>query len=315
MQPWHSVPGDHQRRSREETYRLYWDPVHQFGMLYPRATHPLETIPYYETEGRRYVTHRGAADNAMDSRPNPFAARLLMRIAWSQDRGAALSAEEVDGYCYRRPARILDVGCGRGDLLSQWRDLGHEVCGVEPDPIPRTAALEKGLDVHAGSCEDLPDAVRAREFDIIVAAHVLHHCIDPLLAITNLAERLSRNGRFICEVPNPECLGARWAGIAWRHLDIPRQANVFTLQSLTALIERACLRVEKVRWAHYLRQFSRDTIEWERSKYEFFKSRGASLESMPVRSSILSRYALLASTTFATPRFKYDALRIVACHR
>ena len=46
--------------------------------------------------------------------------------------------------------RLLDIGCGPGDLLARCRDLGHAVQGVEPDPQPRAIALARGLDVHAG---------------------------------------------------------------------------------------------------------------------------------------------------------------------
>jgi SAM-dependent methyltransferase len=78
---------------------------------------------------------------------------------------------------------------------------------------------------------------------------VAYHCIDPVVALRNIADRLTPGGRLICEVLNQECLGARWAGIAWGHLDVPRQANVFTLGSLSRLIEQSALRVEEVQWA------------------------------------------------------------------
>src|SRR5262249_10495764 len=160
----------------------------------------------------------------------PFLARLLVRLAWSQDWGIPFSAEEVDRCCPRRPATILDIGCGPGNVPARCRDRGPAVRGVEPQPEPRQAPPAPRPPRGAGTGEAVPEPIRARTFDVIIASHVLHHCIDPVAALRNIADRLAPGGRLICEVPNQECLGANWSGIAWGHLDIPRQANVFTLR-------------------------------------------------------------------------------------
>jgi SAM-dependent methyltransferase len=310
--PWCRIPGDHLRPTKPEEYDLYWDPLNHFGMIHPRAADPWETLAYYETEGDPYCTHSASSSAVAARSPRSLPVRLLIRLAYSQDWSTEFSEQEVDRYCPRRPATILDIGCGRGDLLARCRDLGHIVHGVEPDPQPLAAARARGLDVHAGTCEDLPEPISNLTFDVIIAKHVIHHCIDPIAALTNIAERLGPGGRLICEVPNQECLGARWSGIAWEHLDIPRQANVFTRKSLTRLIERSSLQLEEVRWAQYCRQFQPKLIARERRKYNFFKARGSPRRYLPVKPSLLSRYGLLACSLFASPRLKYDALRIIA---
>jgi hypothetical protein len=147
---------------------------------------------------------------------------------------------------------------------------------------------------------------------VIIAAHVIHNCIDPVTALGNLADRLAPGGCLICEVPNQECLGARRAGIAWGHLDIPRQANVFTLKSLTRLVQQSGLQVEEVRWAQYCRQFHLATLEDERRKFDFFTARGSDRRSLPQRPTLLGRCGLLAATLFARPSLKYDAFRLRA---
>jgi SAM-dependent methyltransferase len=311
-EPWCQIPGDHLRPASSERYNLYWDPLNQLGMVHPRAADPWETLAYYESEGDPYYTHRASSGAVAARSSTPLPARLLMRLAYSQDWGTDLNEHVVDRYCPRRPATILDIGCGPGDLLAQCRDLGHTVHGVEPDPQPRAAACAKGLDVHAGTCEDLPEPIRARTFDVIIASHVIHMCIDPVAALANIAERLAPGGRLICQVPNQECLGARWSGIAWEHLDIPRQANIFTLRSLTRLIEQSSLQVEAVHWAQYCRQFDQRIIAHERRKYDFFKARGLPRRCLPVKPSLPSRCGLLACTLLASPRLKYDELRIIA---
>jgi 2-polyprenyl-3-methyl-5-hydroxy-6-metoxy-1,4-benzoquinol methylase len=310
--PWYDVPGDHRRPTSPERFNLYWDEANQFGMVHPRAKDPLETLVYYETQDEPYYTHRDHQVHNTERVSMPFPARVLVRLAWMADWGAELSEQEVDSLRSRKPATILDVGCGTGNLLDRCRRLGHTVHGVEPDPAPRRAALSKGLDVSAGTCEALPETIKAKTFDVIIISHVLHNCIDPKVALRNVADRLAPGGHLICEVPNQQCLGAWWSGLAWAHLDIPRQLNVFTLESLSRLVEQSPLRVERIRWAHYCRQFHPRTIEQERRKYDYFKAKGSGHVSLPRRPATMNRFGLLACSVFARPKFKYDAVRIIA---
>ena len=134
---WQHIPGDHRRPASPEKFDLYWDTANQFGMVHPRAEDPSQTLIYYDTADEVYYTH-SASRGGMKGRDSlPFLARLLRRLAWMADRGTLLSDQEIDHFCPRRPAAILDMGCGPGYLLAKCRDLGHDVQGVEPDPVAR----------------------------------------------------------------------------------------------------------------------------------------------------------------------------------
>jgi SAM-dependent methyltransferase len=184
--------------------------------------------------------------------------------------------------------------------------------GFEPDHVSRESARAKELDVFDGTCEQLPAPVRDRLFDVIICSHTLHHVIDPESSLRNLADRLVKGGRLICEVPNQQCEGAQRAGIAWGALDVPRQLNIFTAQSLTQMIQGASLRVEEVYWSRYLNQFSARAIEHEKGKYDFFLKKGSGRDSLPVKPTLLTRYGLLARTIFARPELKYSCVRVIA---
>jgi SAM-dependent methyltransferase len=202
LRPWHHIPGDWRRPSSPERFELHWDERNRFGMVAPRPKDPWETLGYYETESEPYYTHRDPQSKTEEPARPSFAARLLMKLAWMGDRGVALSEQEVDRLCPRRPSTILDVGCGSGRLLGRCRELGHTVYGVEPDPFPRHAALAKGIPVYKGIGESLPGPIQSKQFDIIILMHVLHHCIDPAAVLGNVADHLAPGGQLICEVPN-----------------------------------------------------------------------------------------------------------------
>jgi 2-polyprenyl-3-methyl-5-hydroxy-6-metoxy-1,4-benzoquinol methylase len=81
-----------------------------------------------------------------------------------------------------RPARILDLGCGGGDLAralarrARRSGLDVEVVGVDPDERAIRAASRRrtpGVSFRVGSSAELVAA--GERFDVVVSNHVLHH--------------------------------------------------------------------------------------------------------------------------------------------
>lgn len=88
-----------------------------------------------------------------------------------------------------RPARILDLGCGGGDVLARihaWAEAdGFDVASVGVDPDARAIAVahpraRAGLSFR---CTDSATLVSEGErFDVVVSNHVLHHLAPAELA-------------------------------------------------------------------------------------------------------------------------------------
>lgn len=105
-------------------------------------------------------------------------------------------------------APVLDVGCGRGELLAVLKDAGVEALGVDTDPGMVAEAREAGLEVHQA---DALAFLRQREphsLGAIVAIHVIEHLqLDDVLALLELAvSRLRPGGVLVAETPNPASL-------------------------------------------------------------------------------------------------------------
>ncbi len=87
------------------------------------------------------------------------------------------------------PARVLEVGCGRGDLAKQIAVAGYAVLAVDPDapegPLFRRTKLE-----------DLEEAGR---FNAAVARYSLHHVEDLDLALERLVSLLEPPGILVIE--------------------------------------------------------------------------------------------------------------------
>jgi SAM-dependent methyltransferase len=103
---------------------------------------------------------------------------------------------------------VLDVGCGRGELLAALAERGVPGRGVDssPDMVgeARAAGLDVALDDAVHHLRSLPEA----SLGSIIAVHVVEH-LD-LEALTELLElaatRLRPGGVLVAETPNPASL-------------------------------------------------------------------------------------------------------------
>ena len=104
-----------------------------------------------------------------------------------------------------RPRRVLEVGCGPGELAARVRDeLGAEVVAVDISPRMVELARERGIDAREGDVQQLPFA--DGEFECAVAAWMLYHVPDVERALAELARVLRPGGRLVAVTNAPDHL-------------------------------------------------------------------------------------------------------------
>jgi SAM-dependent methyltransferase len=87
------------------------------------------------------------------------------------------------------PARVLDVGCGQGELTTALSVAGYDVVGI--DPAAPEGALFRRL--------TLDDLDRDERFDAVVAAFSLHHMRDLDAALEKIASLLEPGGLLVVD--------------------------------------------------------------------------------------------------------------------
>ncbi|MEX2195797.1 MAG: class I SAM-dependent methyltransferase [Thermoleophilaceae bacterium] len=137
------------------------------------------------------------------------------------------------------PGRVLDVGCGRGDLAAAFARRGFEACGIEPSESAVEAARALGVDARQGTIEEAP--WEAGSFDSVVFNHSLEHVPDPVGALARAQALLRPGGRLAVVVPDWGSRQRRLFGSRWFHLDLPRHLQHFDAQALEEAARRAGL--------------------------------------------------------------------------
>jgi SAM-dependent methyltransferase len=95
-----------------------------------------------------------------------------------------------------RPRRILEVGCGWGELAA-WlaRETAAEVVAVDLSPRMVELARERGVDARLADVQALPFG--DGEFDCVVAAWMLYHLPDLDAGIAELGRVLRPGGTLV----------------------------------------------------------------------------------------------------------------------
>ncbi|MGE5215375.1 MAG: class I SAM-dependent methyltransferase [Chloroflexota bacterium] len=140
-----------------------------------------------------------------------------------------------------RHKRLLDFGCGGGELLTTARALGMDVFGVEINPYQRRYLTERGLLVAPSLGE-----FTGQTFDVVVFSHVLEHIPSPQSLLLEVGKLLGGGGRLLLSMPNLSSYLARLLGRFWAGLQIDQHIWHFTPKTIAALVDRCGYDLEKV---------------------------------------------------------------------
>lgn len=141
------------------------------------------------------------------------------------------------------PGRVLDVGCGSGELLAHYAARGWQTFGIDPAESPASAARRRGANVHVGTLLDQPWPPGS--FELITFSHSLEHIPAPLDALLAARDLLAPNGLIAITLPNWCSWQRRFLfGDRWCHLDLPRHLQHFSPRALA--VAAAALELDEL---------------------------------------------------------------------
>lgn len=100
-----------------------------------------------------------------------------------------------------RSKKILDLGCGDGQISKRIKDLGFEVYGFDFSKKNLRLAKKKGIKVKFG---DLNKKIpyKKESFDIIFAGEIIEHIYDTKKLLAEIKRILKKEGILIITTPN-----------------------------------------------------------------------------------------------------------------
>lgn len=135
-------------------------------------------------------------------------------------------------YPHSSPGTVLDVGCGRGLMLIDFKQRGWTCLGTEfSEELAATLQAEHAITVYTAprlADNHLP----AESVDIVVLWHSLEHQTVPSHTLAECVRVLRPGGLMVVEVPNLASVQARIGRGRWFHLDTPRHVVHFSAETL-----------------------------------------------------------------------------------
>jgi SAM-dependent methyltransferase len=184
----------------------------------------------------------GALEQALERARNRHLAGRFDVLGW-----LASQARPYTALASLRPlrlapsARILDVGCGGGELLRALQAAGFtRLLGADPF-VASDLDLGGGLRVLQREL-----AAVDGEFDLVMFHHALEHVPDPRAALQAAWQRLAPGGHCLVRIPTVSSHAWQHYGVDWCALDAPRHLMLHSRRSITLLAEQCGFSVERI---------------------------------------------------------------------
>jgi SAM-dependent methyltransferase len=140
----------------------------------------------------------------------------------------------------RRESRVLDFGCGYGQMLQTLHYFGFRHLTGADAFIETDIIYPFGVKILKRTLAELEPA-----FDLIMLHHSFEHLPDPRHTLSQLHRLLDDDGAVLIRLPLASFAWEKY-GVNWVQLDPPRHLFLYTEKSFRQLIAEAGFDVVKV---------------------------------------------------------------------
>jgi len=162
--------------------------------------------------------------------------------------------------------RLLDYGCGPGDVLAVCRELNVPAIGLDRSERSCQLATQRGFRVIHG--DESSSALLDEAFDAIFLQSVIEHLVDPIGTLGKLITMLPPGGLVFISAPTP-------CSDFW---DDPTHVRPFTPKGFEILAELLSLEIVEINYVFsYLLGFRLKASLWYKVLNSFPMPLGSNL--------------------------------------
>jgi len=209
------------------------DPPHDFGVYYPNG--------YYSLASRNGGMKAAIIEYLRAKRDRTyFGSRDVLGrfLSWRYKNSDLRAVSKLNA---KPDTRVLDVGCGSGQLLHRMAALGFKNL-VGADPY-LSNDFQNGNGVRIRKCR-LEDMV-GEKYGLVMFHHSLEHVPDPVGTLRTVARMLAPGGKCLVRLPVVAHAWERYK-TNWVQLDPPRHMWLPTEKAMGILAESAGLSMQGV---------------------------------------------------------------------
>lgn len=145
---------------------------------------------------------------------------------------------------WRKPGRLLDLGCGPGTFSIAARARGWTTVGLDINATSVAHCRARGLEVIGGAFPH--PALAGQRFDVVAMNDFLEHLTDPVGALRTVHDLLASGGVVFISTPDVGSAMARLTGSRWLHLKPNEHLVYFDRRTIRRALEASAFRVEHV---------------------------------------------------------------------
>jgi ubiquinone/menaquinone biosynthesis C-methylase UbiE len=141
-----------------------------------------------------------------------------------------------------KETKILDVGCGSGELIEALSSLGYKnVSGVDP-------YIDNDINFSGWSIKKdfITELNEDQKYDVIMLHHSFEHMSNPEDVLCKIQKLLSPNGICLIRIPVADSYAYEYYRENWVQLDAPRHVFLHTNKSMAFLAEKVGLKVDEI---------------------------------------------------------------------
>jgi SAM-dependent methyltransferase len=149
-----------------------------------------------------------------------------------------------------KESRVLDVGCGAGNLVYALRELGFEhLLGIDPFN-DRDYDYPNGVHIRKLHLDEVQGT-----WDLVMFHHSFEHVPDPLDTLATVHRMLNPGGQCLIRIPTVSSYAWEHYRTDWVQLDAPRHLFLHSRESMSILAGKTGYEISRIAYDSDALQF------------------------------------------------------------